>query len=80
MINLDVVQKGIEKLRELKNQETFVMDEKHSKNINGEYLFMKAASISKFIRFEVGEAFLLLLAHDRRHLYSIKEIMTKLNY
>lgn len=41
----------IEKIRETKNNVTFVFSEKSSKNMNGEYLFTKANEISKFIRF-----------------------------
>ena len=44
-------EKGIEKVRETKNNMTFILSKEHSKNINGEYLFMKASDISKFIRF-----------------------------
>ena len=45
------VTKGVEKIRETKNNVTFVMTETASQNINGEYIFMKANEISKFIRF-----------------------------
>jgi transcription-repair coupling factor (superfamily II helicase) len=45
-------EKGLEKIRELKNNITFRLSKEASKNINGEYLFMKANDISRFIRFE----------------------------
>lgn len=43
--------KGIEKVRETKNNVTFVLTKEASDKINGEYMFMKANEISKFIRF-----------------------------
>lgn len=45
-------QKGLIKVRELKNNITFQLSKEASKNINGEYLFEKAYEISKFVRFE----------------------------
>lgn len=76
------VQKGIIKLRELKNLVTFVMDEKHSKNINGEYLFMKANSISKFIRFEFKQNKLNIIVEtvklNKHYLYYIVELLEAL--
>ena len=46
---------AVQKIRETKNNVTFVIDVEHSKNINGEFLFMKANDISKFIRFTYKE-------------------------
>jgi transcription-repair coupling factor (superfamily II helicase) len=43
--------KGVEKVRETKNNVTFVLSKESSDRVNGEYLFMKANEISKFIRF-----------------------------
>lgn len=43
--------KGVEKVRETKNNVTIVISEEASARINGEYMFMKANDISKFIRF-----------------------------
>jgi len=45
------VVKGVEKVRETKNNVTIVMTKESSDKINGEYLFMRANEISKFIRF-----------------------------
>ena len=45
------LQKGVIKVRETKNNITFIISKEKSKLINGEYLFMKANDISKFIRF-----------------------------
>ncbi|MFK5883794.1 MAG: helicase-related protein, partial [Candidatus Izemoplasma sp.] len=42
---------GIEKIRETKNNVTFIFSEEKTKELNGEYLFTKANEISKFIRF-----------------------------
>ncbi len=44
-------EKGIIKVRELKNNVSFILSEEASRNVNGEYLFMRANDISKFIRF-----------------------------
>ncbi len=41
---------GIEKIRIMKNNVIFIMSKEKSKTINGEYLFLKANEISKFIR------------------------------
>ncbi len=43
--------KGIERIRETKNNVTFVLSKEASENVNGEFLFMKANEISKYIRF-----------------------------
>jgi len=43
--------KGVEKVRETKNNVTFVLTKEASDQVNGEFLFMKANEISKFIRF-----------------------------
>jgi transcription-repair coupling factor (superfamily II helicase) len=44
-------EKGVEKVRETKNNVFFMFTEEASQNINGEVLFMKANDISKYIRF-----------------------------
>lgn len=44
-------QKGIERIRETKNNVFFMFCEEASANINGEVLFTKANDISKYIRF-----------------------------
>ena len=43
--------KGIERVRETKNNVTFIMSTEASNNTNGEFMFMKANQISKYIRF-----------------------------
>lgn len=73
------VNKGIEKLRESKTNVTFVMDEKHSAEVNGEYLFMKASKITKFIRFEYKQDRLNIILEtiklDKHYLYYIVELL-----
>ena len=44
-------QVGMERIRETKNNVTFILTKEASDRINGEYLFMKANEISKYIRF-----------------------------
>jgi len=73
------VQKGVEKIRETKNNVTFVIDVEHSKNINGEFLFMKANDISKFIRFTYKENHLNIILDtiklSKHYLYYITELL-----
>ena len=76
------IEKGIVKLRELKNSVTFVMDEEHSKHINGEYIFLKASKISKFIRFEYKQEKLNIIVEtiklDKHYLYYIVDLLDAL--
>ena len=37
-----------------------------------------SSPVSNLLKFELGEAFLILTAHDRRHLYTINNLMEKL--
>ncbi len=71
--------KGIEKVRETKNNITFILSKEHSKNINGEYLFMKAHDISKFIRFtyrlEKLNIIIDTIKLDKHYLYYIVELL-----
>ncbi|MCK5387777.1 MAG: transcription-repair coupling factor [Candidatus Izimaplasma sp.] len=46
------IQKGVEKVRETKTSITFIISKEKSQEINGEYMFMKANDISKFITFK----------------------------
>jgi len=45
-------EKGVEKVREIKNNITLRMSKEKSQYINGEYLFTKANEICRFIRFQ----------------------------
>lgn len=72
-------EKGIEKIRETKNNVTFVLSPEKSKNINGEYLFMKANDISKFIRFTYRLDRLNIIIEtiklDKHYLYYIVDLL-----
>lgn len=72
-------EKGIEKLRETKNNVTFVLSQEHSKNINGEYLFTKANDISKFIRFTYRLERLNIIIEtiklDKHYLYYMVDLL-----
>ena len=72
-------EKGIEKIRETKNNVSFILSKEHSKNINGEYLFMKANDISKFIRFtyrlEKLNIIIDTIKLDKHYLYYIVELL-----
>ena len=72
-------EKGIEKIRETKNNVTFILSKEHSSNINGEYLFMKANDISKFIRFTYRLDKLNIIIDtiklDKHYLYYIVELL-----
>lgn len=76
--HLSVV-KGVEKIRETKNNVTFVIDELHSQNINGEYLFVKANDISKFIRFTYKQEKLNIILDtiklNKHYLYFIVPVL-----
>jgi transcription-repair coupling factor (superfamily II helicase) len=71
--------KGIEKVRETKNNITFILSKEHSSKINGEYLFMKANDISKFIRFTYRLDKLNIIIDtiklDKHYLYYIVELL-----
>ena len=73
------VTKGVEKIRETKNNVTFVMTETASQNINGEYIFMKANEISKFIRFtyRLDKLNIILdtIKLDKHYLYYIVDLL-----
>ena len=72
-------QKGIEKIRETKNNITFILSKEQSNNVNGEYLFMKANDISKFIRFTYRLERLNIIIDtiklDKHYLYYIVELL-----
>jgi transcription-repair coupling factor (superfamily II helicase) len=70
---------GIEKIRETKNNITFIISKEKSKDINGEYLFMKANDISKFIRFtyrlEKLNIIIDTIKLDKHYLFYIVELL-----
>ena len=70
---------GIEKIRETKNNVTFIISKEKSKDINGEYLFMRANDISKFIRFtyrlEKLNIIIDTIKLDKHYLYYIVELL-----
>ncbi len=74
--------KGIEKVRETKNNITFIISKEKSQEINGEYLFMKANDISKFIRFtyrlERINIIIDTIKLDRHYLYFIVDLLEAL--
>ncbi len=74
--------KGIEKVRETKNSVSFILTKEKSQDINGEYLFMKANDISKFIRFTYRLDRLNIIIDtiklDRHYLYFIVELLEAL--
>ena len=76
------LQKGVEKVRETKNNITFILTKEKSQGINGEYLFMKANDISKFIRFTYRLDRLNIIIDtiklDRHYLYFIVELLEAL--
>ena len=73
---------GIEKVRETKNNITFILSKEASQNINGEYVFMKANDISKFIRFTYRLDRLNIIIDtiklDRHYLYIIVDLLETL--
>lgn len=73
------IEKGIEKIRETKNNVSFILSKEHSTNINGQYLFMKANDISKFIRFtyrlEKLNIIIDTIKLDKHYLYYIVELL-----
>jgi transcription-repair coupling factor (superfamily II helicase) len=72
-------EKGLEKIRELKNNITFRLSKEASQGINGEFLFEKAYDISKFIRFQYKNEQLHIILDtiklDRHYLYVIVDLM-----
>ncbi len=74
--------KGIEKVRETKNNITFILSKEASQNINGEYVFMKANDISKFIRFTYRLDRLNIIIDtiklDQHYLYIIVDLLETL--
>ncbi len=73
------VEKGVEKVRETKNNITFIISKEKSKEINGEYLFMKANDISKFISFtyrlEQINISIDTIKLDQHYLYIIVDLL-----
>jgi len=71
--------KGVEKIREFKNTVTLVINETQSSGINGEYLFLKANEISKFINFSYKNNKLHILVDtlklDKHHIYLMIDIL-----
>lgn len=71
--------KGVERLRETKNNVTFIMTKEVSDQINGEYLFMKANEISKYIRFtyrlEKINIIIDTIKLNKHYLYFITELL-----
>ena len=74
--------KGVEKVRETKNNVTFVLTKEKSDQVNGEYLFMKANEISKFIRFtyrlEKINIIIDTIKLNKHYLYYITELLNAL--
>ena len=72
-------EKGLEKIRELKNNITFRLNQEASRNINGEYLFTKANEISPFIRFQYKAERLNVIIDtiklNRHYLYVIVDLL-----
>lgn len=73
------IEKGVEKIRELKNNVTITLNEEISANINGEYLFMKANDLSRFIRFEFKNNRLNIIFEtiklDKHYLYYVVDLL-----
>ncbi|MCF7926918.1 MAG: transcription-repair coupling factor [Candidatus Izimaplasma sp.] len=73
------IEKDIEKVLPLKNTVKFVFSKEASNNINGEYLFEKASSISKFIRFNYKDKqlsiFIDTLKLPKHYLFYIVELL-----
>ena len=71
--------KGLEKVRELKNNITFRLSKEASRMINGEFLFDKAYDISKFIRFQYKNEQLNIIIDtiklQRHYLYVIVDLL-----
>ena len=73
------VVKGVEKVRETKNNVTFILTKEASAKTNGEYLFIKANDISKFIRFtyrlEKINIIVDTIKLNKHYLYYIVELL-----
>ena len=73
---------GIERIRETKNNVTFILTKEASDQINGEYLFMKANEISKYIRFtyrlEKINIILDTIKLNKHYLYYIVDLLEAL--
>ncbi len=73
------IEKGVEKIRKLKNNVTITLNEDVSSNINGEFLFMKANDLSRFIRFEFKNNRLNIIFEtiklDRHYLYYVVDLL-----
>ncbi len=71
--------KGVEKIRELRNNITFTLNKEVSSQINGEFLFMKANELSRFIRFEFKNERLHIIIDtvklDSHYLYYIVDLL-----
>ncbi len=71
--------KGVEKVRETKNSFTVILNPEVSANINGEYLFMKANDLSRFIRFEFKKERLHIILEtiklEKHYLYYIAVLL-----
>ncbi len=76
------LEKDVEKVRETKNNVIFILSKEKSQKINGEYLFMKANDISKFIRFTYRLDRLNIIIDtiklDRHYLYFIVDLLEAL--
>lgn len=76
------IEKGVEKVRESKNNITFILTKEKSKEVNGEYMFMKANDISKFIRFTYRldriNIIIDTIKLDRHYLYFIVDLLEAL--
>jgi len=72
----------IEKIRETKNNVTFIMSKERSSKINGEYIFLKANEISKFIRFTYRLDRLNIIIEtiklDKHYLYYIVDLLSSI--
>jgi len=75
-------EKGIEKLRETKNNVFFMFTEEASANINGETLFMKANDVSKYIRFTYKNKKIQIIIDTvklpKHYLYPITQLLEML--
>ena len=73
------IEKGVEKIRKLKNNLTVTLNEDISSNINGEFLFMKANDLSRFIRFEFKNNRLHIIFEtiklDKHYLYYVVDLL-----
>jgi len=72
-------QKGIEKIRELKNNIIFTLNKETSSQVNGEYLFIRANDLSRFIRFEFKNEKLNIIIDtvklDKHYLYYVVDLL-----